>query len=1050
MNLNFSSKILLFAFTLIANTLAAQTSDDPRLCWYEPKGATQDDEITVYYNATRGNAELKGYTGDVYCHIGVLTLESTSPADWKHSSGWCDNDAKYKLTRSASDPDIYTLRLTPKSYFDMNDGEKATALVFVMRNSDASKTGRNADKSDIIVPLSRDNSTLGKYISHSYDAEALTVKAENGTLIITPYNKYVFKVFTQAKEDNTGERTSITVSARPDCGFSIEEDNDCLYIKTGEATVRMSKDNCGLAFLDKDGNVRLEENGGLDNSSVPRRALFAGMGDVAFYGAGYNGQATNLEGRSLVMNNTQTGGWDNKWSAPHNICVPFTVSTSGYGILFDDHYRNATLQPSAAGTSYQSGSLNPISYYYIGGDGTMESVLENYTFLTGRQELPPYWALGYITSRYGYRTRQEAEGVISSIKAAGLPIDAIVFDLYWQGAENSGMGNLDWYKANWNNPQEMLSNFNQQGVKTICITEPFFTSNTVNYEPLRQKGYFADEDVADMGWLGANKVGLIDATNPEAMDWMWQFYKARTEEGVGGWWLDLGEPERHDGDSHHKGGTVEQVHNEFGNLWIERVYRGLKEDFPNVRPFLMPRAGTSGMQRYSVFPWTGDIKRSWAGLQAQVPALVSAGMSGIGYMGSDVGGFSVENNYTDPSLYLRWIEMAVFSPMMRTHSTYLPEPYNDCYASVLSDVRDYINMRYSYLPYTYTLAYENATKGTPLARPVNFYDTDNSTLCNSIDEYLWGRDILVAPVLDNSSSREITFPSGKWVDLNDLTKTYNGGTTTDYSAPLETLPHFGRKGSFIARFSQPTFTNTNGIDNSRLSVTYLMDDNNQTVTSMFFDDDHQSTTSLTDGAYIITRFEGSGSASGHTISVTNEGQGYAGMPSSRVYTFTVPGYTNNINHVEQNVAAQTSSLAKVSSKAEFDAADKGVYYLSPDNTLYLKAEVRSDDRQTSLLIASSATGIEDISNNNSALTLEYSPATSLFSYAIPGSWSDGTLSIYNVSGTQTAHFTGLTADGTIHQVDSTDGLSKGIYIANISATDTKGARAERNIKIVIQ
>ena len=138
----------------------------------------------------------------------------------------------------------------------------------------------------------------------------------------------------------------------------------------------------------------------------------------------------------------------------------------------------------------------------------MESVLENYTFLTGRQELPPYWALGYITSRYGYRTRQEAEGVISSIKAAGLPIDAIVFDLYWQGAENSGMGNLDWYKANWNNPQEMLSNFNQQGVKTICITEPFFTSNTVNYEPLRQKGYFADEDVADMGWLGANKVGL--------------------------------------------------------------------------------------------------------------------------------------------------------------------------------------------------------------------------------------------------------------------------------------------------------------------------------------------------------------------------------------------------------------------------------------------------------------------------------------------------------------------------------------------------------------
>ena len=120
MNLNFSSKILLFAFTLIANTLAAQTSDDPRLCCYEPKGATQDDEITVYYNATRGNAALKGYTDDVYCHIGVLTLESTSTSDWKHTPKWGDNSVKYRLTRSVTDPDIYTLRLTPKTYFGLS------------------------------------------------------------------------------------------------------------------------------------------------------------------------------------------------------------------------------------------------------------------------------------------------------------------------------------------------------------------------------------------------------------------------------------------------------------------------------------------------------------------------------------------------------------------------------------------------------------------------------------------------------------------------------------------------------------------------------------------------------------------------------------------------------------------------------------------------------------------------------------------------------------------------------------------------------------------
>ena len=126
------------------------------------------------------------------------------------------------------------------------------------------------------------------------------------------------------------------------------------------------------------------------------------MGDSAFYGGGYNGQRIDHDGQTLVMNNTQTGGWESTWGAPHNICVPFIVSTSGYGILFDDHYRNAKISPSSEGTTYSSSSPTPISYFFVGSDdGTMESVMENYTLLTGRQELPPYWALGYMTSRYG-------------------------------------------------------------------------------------------------------------------------------------------------------------------------------------------------------------------------------------------------------------------------------------------------------------------------------------------------------------------------------------------------------------------------------------------------------------------------------------------------------------------------------------------------------------------------------------------------------------------------------------------------------------------------
>lgn len=461
---------------------------------------------------------------------------------------------------------------------------------------------------------------------------------------------------------------------------------------------------------------------------------------------------------------------------------------------------------------------------------------------------------------------------------------------------------------------------------------------------LKEKGYFADDDVSNMWWLGSDKVGLIDSSNPDAMDWMWQFYKQRTEEGMGGWWLDLGEPESHDDDSRHVGGTVDQVHNEFGDLWTSRVYRGYKEDFPDVRPFLMPRAGTAGMQRYSTFPWSGDIKRSYKGLEAQIPALLSSGMSGVAYMGNDVGGFAADGVGTDSWLYLRWIEMATFSPMMRTHSTYLPEPYLPEYADVFDAVSKHLHLRYSFLPYTYTLAWENATKGTPLARPLNFHDVAGATPSPSgcRDQYLWGRDIMVAPVVTcNTFKRSITFPQGTWVDLNDLTKVYAGGSTVEYDVPLEKLPYFGRVGAFIPQFSQTAYTTSSEIDNTRLTVTYLAPSasastyaaaNSAAVNrSVMFDDDHTSTSTLDNGQYMITTFEGEDTPDGHIIRVSHEGA-YPGMPATRTYTFVVPGYNKTL----KSAGTDNTEFNRAASREAFDAAADNAFYLDSDNTLYLK------------------------------------------------------------------------------------------------------------------
>lgn len=1046
------SLILLATIPALQSFSAAAES---RLCWYEPATATQNEQITVYYNAAEGSKGLKDFTGEVYTHCGVITQNSTSDSDWKHTpSHWCDNNEKYLMTRSADDPNIYTLTMTPSTYFGLAEGEVIDKLAFVMRNSNGSKEGKTASGGDIIVDFINrttpsSDKALGKLISYTDDGTTVTVTSEHGTVAVTPYNDYVIKVYPKLSSAVADQRRSIAVCATPQCDYSTTDTDDDLIISTSSLKVTISKADSKITFTDSKGATTISEDPSseLINSDGSRGFRFINNGDAAFYGGGYNGRVTNNSGRTITIDNIQNYGWDrnSKSDYANNICIPFIVSTSGYGLLFDDHYRRAKITPSAAATQYTTGSQTPVAYYYVGGDGSMASVLENYTFLTGRQELPPYWALGYITSRYGYRSRAEAESVISSIKSARLPLDGIVFDLYWQGDNECYMGNLDWDLGNWPNPSEMMDNFKRQGVNTICITEPFFTSRSKNYSTLQQKGYLADDNVSNMSWLNSPQVGLIDATNPDALDWFWDFYRKRTLEGMGGWWLDLGEPEQHDGDSRHLGGSVDEVHNEFGNLWIERVYRGYKEEFADVRPFLMPRAGAAGMQRYSTFPWTGDINRSWAGLQAQIPALVSAGMSGVGYMGSDVGGFVAQG--TDANLYLRWVEMATFSPMMRTHSTNQPEPYNSCYSSVLPDVRKFINMRYSYLPYTYTLAWENATKGTPLARPVNFHSADPAELSDCNTQYLWGRDILVAPVLEYATSRSISFPEGEWVDLNNLSDTYSGGSTINYQAPHGCLPHFGRKGSFITRFSSDTYTNTGDIDGSRLTVTYLTSPNTETRASIF-DDDKTSASSLAEGDYIVTNLTGTASGDDHIIDIAHEGKGYPGMPESRLYTFVIPGYDKAIDHIEHitnAVARGTDKMPQAADKAQFDRIDGDCYLLDNDKTLYIKANMSSRDPERIFVASTITSGVDQIGSAQ-MMSLSYGASTAMLSYSVPAGWTGASISVVNLTGVTLRQFDGLNADGTISQIQL-DGLGTGIYIATLSAADSNGNPVKRTVKI---
>ena len=622
----------------------------------------------------------------------------------------------------------------------------------------------------------------------------------------------------------------------------------------------------------------------------------------SFYGAGERGYSLNLAGDTLINYNKQNYGYvsGEKRIKQMGITMPFVISSKGYGIFFDD-FSKSSLYLGDDGIEYRSTSPCPLTYYIINGRGNVENVVKNFTWLVGRQELPPLWTLGYITSKYGYHNQRESEGVVDTLKYEGYPLDGMVFDLYWYGKEQD-MGRLAWDKDQWPDHKAMLRNFKEKGINVVTISQPYVLTNgraIDNYRQLDPKGMFCKTNGTSQTqtvtiWVGQG--GMFDVSNPDTRQWLTNRYRSLTDEGVTGWWGDLGEPEVHpETILHNNGLTAEQYHNLYGNEWSKLIYDMFKQYYPDRRPMIMMRAGTAGLQRYSVFPWSTDVSRSWGGLEPQVTIMLNAGMSGLGYMSHDVGGFALDpEKKRDGELYIRWLELGLFSPVLRTHSQDLAEPYH--YTEFGDLPRSIIKERYRWLPYNYTLAYENASQGLPLVRPLGFYESDNcmSRYEDINDQYLWGHDVMVAPVMkQGATSRDITFPEGTWVDINNPAKRYDGHSTIHYPAPLEVLPLFARAGAFIPQANY-TMDNVGNYNPDKLDILYYMSDKASTYS--LFDDDLHSTGTLAKGHHRIINFNAKPEADKLTITING-----AGMDSAKKdYRIIIPAFDSKPAQVKIN------------------------------------------------------------------------------------------------------------------------------------------------------
>lgn len=545
-------------------------------------------------------------------------------------------------------------------------------------------------------------------------------------------------------------------------------------------------------------------------------AIYGFIKQYSLYGAGERGHSLDFKNEEIENYNCQNYGYTDgdPRISQMSITMPLIISDHGYALLFDD-FAPSRFNISENGevlfvTENKSSNL---TFYYIKGD-TQRQIAERLTSLTGRQEMPPLWSLGYITSKYGYYNQAETVGIVDTLKREGYPLDGIVLDSYWYGKEQD-MGSLSWDPNKWPDHRKMLSEIKARGVNVVAISQPYVLKNgrgADNYNALSKKRMFGLDSFGNTldVKISVGEGGLFDVSNPKTCQWLRNRYKQLTDEGVAGWWSDLGEPEVHpESMVHHNGLTAREYHNRYGNDWSRIIYDMFKEEYPSTRLMTLMRGGTIGLQRYSVFPWSTDVSRSWGGLQSQIKIMLNSGMSGLGYMSHDVGVFDVDSEYpVDPELYVRWLQLGTFSPVL------MAEPYK--YQEYRDIILPLVKERYRWLPYNYTLAYENASYGYPLVRPLNF----NEANLMPDDQYLWGDNVMVAPVLEKgATSRQVWIPEGIWLDMRDPSKSFEPLTTVICDAPLSVLPMFVKAGSFIVTADYP-MENTADYDPARYTVNY--------------------------------------------------------------------------------------------------------------------------------------------------------------------------------------------------------------------------------------
>jgi alpha-D-xyloside xylohydrolase len=605
-------------------------------------------------------------------------------------------------------------------------------------------------------------------------------KTNFGINVIIENNKTELQIFDEnivrvikSPATHTFEKESFSVIKKPQkTNFDIKQTKDELQVSTQKIRLALDLKTGQIKFLDKKGNVLLNEkqsgatfskfnDAGEETFTVAQS--FDLDKEEAIYGLGIlqNGKMSqrNQEIR-MVQNNT----WD---------FVTFFQSVKGYG-LFWDNYSPTTFKDNANETSFTSEVGECVDYYFIYG-GNADAVIANMRSLTGEVPMFPLWTYGYWQSKERYKSQNEIVDVVKKHRELGVPLDGIIQDWQYWGS-NYLWNAMEFLNEEFPNPKKMVDDIHALNAQVIISIWSSFGPQTKQYRELDKLGALFNFKTWPESGLTTwppnmdypSGVRVYDPFNPKARDIYWKYLNnGLFKLGIDGWWMDSTEPDHlsfkpEDMDTKTHLGSFRKVRNAFPLLTVGGVYDNQRATTSDKRVFILTRSAFAGQQRYGANTWSGDVNSSWESLRNQVPAGLNFSMCGIPHWNSDIGGFfagaynktwndgTASKNPLFQELYVRWLQFGAFNPMMRSHGTDLSREiyhFGTKGEAIYDAIADAIDLRYALLPYIYSTAWQVSNHQSSFIRALVMDFAHDKNVHDINNQFMFGKSILVAPIL---------------------------------------------------------------------------------------------------------------------------------------------------------------------------------------------------------------------------------------------------------------------------------------------------------------